>query len=222
MRRLALSTLFSVSTLSLLYLVAVPAQANPVIASEEAQVPTLFDRLQLRLGGIAMQPADDLDGIGYQLGLSGYWMLSPWAVLELGGAYQGERFSYDSSDDYDVTSYWGHYGGRLLWPPAEPVYLSVAARWHRGRLTVHDAGSAYENMRLAYEWYEGGLHLNPSSFGAEVGVSLRYYDWANDDREWSVVAEWLLPGRDWLVGIDGETTMNQNRVHVGLSVNRRF
>lgn len=196
--------------------------ANPVIAVEEANTPALFNRLQVRGGGVATLPDDDLTGLGYQLGAAGYWVLVPWAVLELGGQYQAETFSHDSDSDYRLSTRGFHYGGRLLWPPGRGLYASLGGRWHRGQLSVDDAGSDFSNMRLAYNWYEAGLHLNPDRHGTEAGVTLRYYEWANDDDQWTVAGEWMLPGEEWSLGLDGEVALEQDFFQVGVSINRRF
>lgn len=198
------------------------AGANPIIAVEEDDPPALFNRLQLRAGGVVMAPEEDLVGIGYQLGLAGYWSLTPWAALELGGQHQAETLSYESDSDYRVTSQTFHFGGRLLWPPERALYASAAARWYRGRLSVDDTGSEFSGLRVAYNWYEAGVHVKPNRFGTEASITLRYYEWANDDEQWTVTGEWLLPGREWSLGIDGEVAIEQDFFQVGVSANRRF
>ena len=201
-----------------------PAQvlANPVIAEDEADTPALFNRVRLRGGGVATLPNDELTGLGYQLGLAGYWVMVPWAVLELGVQHQAETFTHESDSEYRLVTRAFHYGGRLLWPSDRALYGSLGARWHRGQLSVDDAGSDFSNMRLAYNWYEAGLHLNQDGEGSEAGVTLRYYEWANDEVQWTVTGEWLLPGEEWSLGLDGEVALEQDFFQVGVSANRRF
>ncbi|MCH8552460.1 MAG: hypothetical protein LAT62_11020 [Natronospirillum sp.] len=196
--------------------------ANPVIAVDEDDPPALFNRLQLRGGGVVIAPEEDLVGIGYQLGLAGYWMLAPWAALELGGQHQSETLTFESDSEYRVTQQTLHYGGRLLWPTERVIYGSAAARWYRGRLSVDDTGSEFSGLRVAYNWYEAGLHAKPQRSGTEAGITLRYYEWANDDDQWTVTGEWLLPGREWSLGLDGEVAIDQDFFQVGVSANRRF
>lgn len=180
--------------------------------------PGSFNRVKIQLAGGVGEPAEGVSSDTYLLAASGYWALSEWWVLELGGGQQWDTFSNEAGDEYDVVARFAHFGGRLLVPTESALTLSAAWRRYRGRLMPDDE----DNLRLGYDWGELGLHLFPEHGPGEWTATLRQYWWANDDRLLVVAGEFLSNQAPWAFGLDTEVALDRSLIQVGASINYRF
>ena len=195
---------------------AIALMMAALAAAEEP--PGTFNRVKAQLAGGFGEPADGITSDTYLVSVAGYWRLTDWSVLELGGGQQWDTFSDEAGEEYDLQARFAHFGGRLFLPSESALTVSGALRRYRGRLLLADE----ERLRLGYDWGELGIHLFPEQGLGEWTATLRQYWWANDERLLVMTGEFLSNHAPWAFGLDTEVALDQSLVQLGASINYRF
>ena len=178
-----------------------------------------FNRIQLRVEGVYSQPDPSVDGVGLDLGASGFWTLAPGVVAELGVGRQQEWYEYGQGQEIDLVMQYGYFGARGVLPMTSPLRLSAAARGYRGRLGVSDE---LQWRSIRYHWLEAGVHYSAPGTAEALSATLRQYRWADSTEELRVVGEWLLGGAPWGWGLSLEYSLEADYLQGGISLNHRF